>query len=863
MKPLYAKEIRLLQPAYLMALLLAVVPVWLLPRQPYDSPENVALVPFTFGVVMLALSGFGREFGMQTFALQLAQPVERRRIWRAKSSLLAAAIASVFVAWCLCCWACLHTVSRSFVSSDAFVFSGAAAVVAFAGGLWTTLLLRQVAAAFWFTILVPGSIGMFMNQRQTWEVLLALGVYSAAGIWWARHQFLAAQELSWTGGVVSFPGWRGAQTTLGARRYRPWAALFWKELQLHQVGLVGMAWLFLMHVGVVALRRMDSRSFSDAVRMALEVFGGIWLVVPVLASTVSVAEERKLGILGQQLSLPVSRRFQFGLKLLLALVIGGVVSALLACSVEGIGNAIGAGHGVFGEKASLVDVVILVLVFVGIAFLSFYASTLARNVVQALALAVVVTLGFWTFAVLAPNQGGALPAFFWRGFLIYYLGVPALLGAFLWLAWRNFSSEADSEHLWRRNTLVLGSALAGVVLSTSAIYNRCWELLTPVDPQAGPARITGSNPILLCSQGGSEQAAILPGGRLWVDCLWYDPGRVLFGLGPGTGFYLGGHWNRLGGDRIAPGSNWVQAAANFRETVAIRSDGTLWVSEKPRHSANDEDPRPHGEEAPALAQLGAETNWQKVVPEYYGLSVVLLKQDGTLWRLGTNYFSGKKAWPGLQSFTPRRLVAETGWDRILAGVGGIYAWRSDGRAWLIRAAERGDKLKENEMGMVLERTSFLDNTEWRALARFGSHQVGLRADGTLWAWPTDWVFSYGSRARYDAPRLVRASPDSDWASLAGLYETLALRKTDGSAWRWTFPGWDRRSFPFNKPPVRLGSSHDWVAVGSTSDGVLSLAADGGLYFWWDPAREYYRSDSNQPMLAPSRKPMLVENIFGR
>ena len=56
MKPLYAKELQLLQPAYLTALLLAVVPVWLLPRNPYDSPESGALVPFIFGVAMLALS---------------------------------------------------------------------------------------------------------------------------------------------------------------------------------------------------------------------------------------------------------------------------------------------------------------------------------------------------------------------------------------------------------------------------------------------------------------------------------------------------------------------------------------------------------------------------------------------------------------------------------------------------------------------------------------------------------------------------------------------------------------------------------------------------------------------------------------
>ena len=53
-----------------------------------------------------------------------------------------------------------------------------------------------------------------------------------------------------------------------------------------------------------------------------------------------------------------------------------------------------------------------------------------------------------------------------------------------------------------------------------------------------------------------------------------------------------------------------------------------------------------------------------------------------------------------------------------------------------------------------------------------------------------------------------------------------------------------------------------VAVASTWDGVLSLAADGNLYYWWDPGRQPYGGNSDQPMLAPPRKPSLVENIFG-
>jgi ABC-type transport system involved in multi-copper enzyme maturation permease subunit len=633
MRPLYAKEIRLLQPAFLTALLLAIVPVWLLPRHPYDSPESAALVPFVFGVVMLALSVFGREFGLQTFALLLAQPLERRRIWWTKSGLLAAAILTVFLAWCLSCTACLRTVSRDFISSDALIFGGAAAVVAFAGGLWTTLLLRQVAAGFWFTILVPGAIAMFMSEAQTWQVLLVLGLYAAAGFWWARRQFLGAQETAWTGGVVAFPGWRGAQTTLGARNHRPWAALFWKELQLHQVVLMGMAWLFLMHLVVLWLRRMHYQTHPDAARTALEFFGGIWLVVPLLASSTSVAEERKLGTLAQQMSLPVSRRVQFGMKLVFALVIGGLLSALLVCTAEGIGSAFGAGQGMFGQKVSPTDVASVLLGCVGLAFIGFYASTLARNVVQALAAAVVSTIAIWIFAVIAPHPGEVLLLWVWRGFLIYYIAWPALFATFLWLAWRNFRSESGTDHLWRRNALVLGSVLAGVCLLTCAIYNRIWELLAPVDPRPGMTRITGGTPVVMRSAGGSELTAILPDGRLWVDRILYDPGLLVLALGEGMGFQIGGHWTSHGGNQLVAGSDWVSAVANFRETVAIRADGTLWVSERFRPQPARNRQRSGIEELARLAQVGSETNWQDVIQEHYEWSVVLLKQDGTLWRL--------------------------------------------------------------------------------------------------------------------------------------------------------------------------------------------------------------------------------------
>src|SRR6266481_3226417 len=100
-----------------------------------------------------------------------------------------------------------------------------------------------------------------------------------------------------------------------------------------------MAGLFVLHLGVGILRENGVHAFGEVVRTGLQVFGGIWLVVPLLAGCTSVAEERKLDTLQGQLCLPISSRVQFAIKLLFVLVVGGVLSPLLLGLAEGIGLA--------------------------------------------------------------------------------------------------------------------------------------------------------------------------------------------------------------------------------------------------------------------------------------------------------------------------------------------------------------------------------------------------------------------------------------------------------------------------------------------------------------------------------------------
>src|SRR5690348_8371822 len=109
MNPLIRKELRVIAPASIVTLGLAILPPWIFgivvnvvtrhgPN--FRGGDAIALfsLPVILGALLLALMPFGEEFSNRTFGMLLAQPVDRSRIWRVKTSLLAAAMLVSFVA---------------------------------------------------------------------------------------------------------------------------------------------------------------------------------------------------------------------------------------------------------------------------------------------------------------------------------------------------------------------------------------------------------------------------------------------------------------------------------------------------------------------------------------------------------------------------------------------------------------------------------------------------------------------------------------------------------------------------------------------------------------------------------------------
>src|ERR1039458_4967762 len=113
----------------------------------------------------MALTTIGREASLNTFSLLMSQPTERIRIWKTKLSVLAVAFLIVFVVWLVAFGIAFFNSSVDAYAAEKaynlFITICLIGTATFTGGLWTTLLLRQIAGAFWLTLLVPAVLAGF------------------------------------------------------------------------------------------------------------------------------------------------------------------------------------------------------------------------------------------------------------------------------------------------------------------------------------------------------------------------------------------------------------------------------------------------------------------------------------------------------------------------------------------------------------------------------------------------------------------------------------------------------------------------------------------------------------------------------
>ena len=902
MNALVRKEVRLLLPSFILGLLLT-LSIWLVPGEPAPSVGFRAIVVMLMFIaspamlVTMTLGSFGRELSAGTFSFLLAQPVSRPRVWWTKALLLAAAVLLLWAAWWLSLSHNMNFLAHAQEDRrDAFLMAALFVVAAYSGGLWTTLLFRQVAPAFWFTLLTPAALTMAViaalhkraeavDPALAPTLIVVFSLYGVAGFLFARWLFLGAQDAHWTGGDIALPEVRGLTGWFGRRgerrQRRPGAALWAKELQLHQSQFVLAGVLALLHLVVLATRKFGGDfKESPALEFLLQQFWVLWLAMPLLVGCAAVADERKLGTLEGQLCLPARRRTQFRLKftsvLLLSLLMGFVVPLLFegarilpefsepsgndssnyAITTPG-GTIISIGNIVTACRAVL-PFIILAGIASSIGLVSLYASSLARNTMQALAPAILGILVAWflIIAASAPREIFRYPL--WNGGLIYLIGAPVMLAVLVGLMHRNFKRVHVGWPIWWRNALVLVAALGSVATVTSLTYHRVWEHFMTLEAPHGQARLPRS---VTLHDEGFNLAVQLRDGRGWSSRRTLSvPGWAAMLTGnlkvsevPGTTGFLAG-------------TNWLRVARSYRDTIGIQKDGTLWVSERPEPLPSTGLFRPPPN--PPMIRLGQDSDWKAVTAN--GSSAFLLKTNGSLWRLGASRGSWKN-WPGFGAFTPERLGTDSDWANVSRRrFVGLEFQKADGRVWIFTGQTQvhpddADVIRL-DTDLALERTPYLDGQKSVASTWIPvpgrNLRLGVGEDGALRV-----IASHGLIPAADGrkqkwgfiPQSIRLGEETNWLAMADNHYDVVALKTDGSLWKLGFssdPLVDTDGFT----ATRLSRHADWVAITAAMDGMVTLAADGTLWFWaMEP--HYSSGFTLQPMLAASRRPQLIGNLF--
>jgi len=280
-------------------------------------------------------------------------------------------------------------------------------------------------------------------------------------------------------------------------------------------------------------------------------------------------------------------------------------------------------------------------------------------------------------------------------------------------------------------------------------------------------------------------------------------------------------------------TNWSIVSAGEEHTVAIKADGTLWSwgansNGELGDGTTDDKLNPTQESSGATNWTGADAGSDFTVG---------IKSDGTLWAWGDNYFS--QLGDGTDTDKPNPTQESTGardWTRVSTGSSHVLAVKNDGTLWSWGYNYSGQLGNGTTLGSASPAQEGSGATDWSSISAGGAHSVGIKSDGTLWSWGSNYYTQLGDATSEDKPNPTQErSGATNWSSMsAGATHTIAI-KADGTLWSWGHNKYgalgDGTTIDKSSPIQESSKSTDWSSVGGGGFHSIALKSDGTLWSW--------------------------------
>lgn len=282
-------------------------------------------------------------------------------------------------------------------------------------------------------------------------------------------------------------------------------------------------------------------------------------------------------------------------------------------------------------------------------------------------------------------------------------------------------------------------------------------------------------------------------------------------------------------------SDWCQIGAGYRHSVGLRSNGTLW-SWGQGTTGKLGDNTTVTKSSP-VSVVGGFTDWCQVSVGYD--HTLAVRRNGTAWGWGRGQYGTLGNNSSSAQSSPVSVVGGfTDWCQVSAGYSHSLGVRSNGTAWGWGKNFYGGLGNNTTVDNISSPVSVVGGfTDWCQVAAGCNHSLGLRTNGSLWAWGINTAGQLG-----DNTTVSKSSPVSvvggfaDWCQITASITSHGVRR-NGTLWSWgsNFQGQlgDNTTSNSSSPVSVVGGFTDWCQVSSTGRSTFALAVrtNGTAWGW--------------------------------
>ncbi|MBS4039965.1 MAG: T9SS type A sorting domain-containing protein [Flavobacteriales bacterium] len=284
-------------------------------------------------------------------------------------------------------------------------------------------------------------------------------------------------------------------------------------------------------------------------------------------------------------------------------------------------------------------------------------------------------------------------------------------------------------------------------------------------------------------------------------------------------------------------SNWVKIWAQGIMTFAVKDDNTMWAM-----GTNNFGALGIGQSGSTstLMQVSTNANWVKL--SSYNNHTIGIRADGTIWTWGSNQDGEVALGPGMppQIYSPTQVGTANHWVDVATTTTASLAVRNDGTVWGAGVA-LGPLLGQGpDPTNVLRQANYSvgGSQQHSNIAKIkggASFILAQKTDGTLVAWGANEFGELAMPLTYFGGSTPQSIGTDTWLDFAVGREHVLAIKTDGTLWAWGRNQYGQLGLGHTNNvnvPTQVGTANDWVQV--QAGGIansMGIKADGSVWVW--------------------------------